>query len=116
MICNITPVAKPRQTRADKWKKRPCVMKYRAFADEVREKGIDIPESGCHIIFGLPMPGSWSKKKKAKMDGKPHQVRPDWDNLAKAVCDAIFEEDSHIWDIRISKVWAEKGHIKIYGN
>jgi len=35
----ITPVPKPRQTRSDKWKQRPCVMRYRAFADEVRAAG-----------------------------------------------------------------------------
>ena len=27
----ITPVSKPRMTRADTWKKRPCVLKYWAY-------------------------------------------------------------------------------------
>lgn len=37
----ITPVPKPRQTQADKWKQRPAVMRYRAFADEapLKNKG-----------------------------------------------------------------------------
>ena len=38
MIYDITPCPKPRQTQSDKWKKRPPVLRYRAFADEVRLK------------------------------------------------------------------------------
>jgi Holliday junction resolvase RusA-like endonuclease len=57
------------------------------------------------------MPKSWSKTKKLVMDGKAHQQRPDVDNLAKAICDAVFKEDSHIWDGRYTKVWGEKGAI-----
>jgi hypothetical protein len=29
-----------RMTRADKWKQRPAVMRYRAFCDEVRLKNV----------------------------------------------------------------------------
>jgi len=32
----IGVMGKPRQTRADVWKKRPCVMAYRAWADKLR--------------------------------------------------------------------------------
>ena len=32
-IYDITPIGKPRMTRADKWKQRPAVMRYRAFCD-----------------------------------------------------------------------------------
>lgn len=34
-IFNITPMGKPRMTRADKWKQREVVMRYRAFCEEV---------------------------------------------------------------------------------
>ena len=33
---NIKPIAKPRMTRSDKWKKRKCVLDYRIFCDELR--------------------------------------------------------------------------------
>ena len=59
----ITPVTKPRQTRSDVWKKRKPVMKYRAFADEVRANKVIIPSGGCHVTFIIPMPKSYSKKK-----------------------------------------------------
>ena len=112
---NIIPVSKPRQTRSDRWKKRPSVMKYRAFADEVRANKIIIPSGGAHITFIIPFPVSYSKRKKKKLNGKPHFVkkRNDIDNLQKALMDAIFDDDSHIWDIRCTKLWGYEGKIII---
>ena len=104
-IYNITPVPKPRQTVSDRWNKRPAVMRYRAFCDEVRALDCQVPESGAHVTFQMPMAKSWSKKKKTEMLGKPHQQKPDVDNLAKALMDAVLDEDEGVWDIRITKVW-----------
>jgi Holliday junction resolvase RusA-like endonuclease len=112
-IYNITPVPKPRQTRSDKWKKRPCVMRYRAFADEVRAAGISLPDSGARIVFVMPMPATWSKTKKMLMRGSPHQQKPDIDNLLKALLDSIFDDDAHIWDVHAVKIWGETGMIKV---
>lgn len=109
---SITPVSKPRQTRSDVWKKRPCVVKYRKFADKCRELNIEIRPFD-HVIFHIPMPKSWSNKKKLKMDSKPHLNRPDIDNLGKAIMDAVLKEDSHIHDIRLSKIWSFEGYIEI---
>lgn len=109
----LTPVPKPRQTRSDKWKQRPSVISYRNFADQVRDLSVDLPEGGSHIVFVIPMARSWSKKKRAEMDGQPHQQRPDLDNLIKALADAVHSEDSHLWDYRASKIWGEQGEIRI---
>ncbi|MEQ9868746.1 RusA family crossover junction endodeoxyribonuclease [Pectobacterium odoriferum] len=110
---NITPIGKPRMTQCDKWQKRPPVLRYRAFCDEVRLNRITLPESGWHVTFVLPMPPSWSKKKRSEMNGKPHQQKPDKDNLEKALLDAIFDDDSRVWDGRVSKIWGEVGQIMI---
>ncbi|MGJ7799988.1 RusA family crossover junction endodeoxyribonuclease, partial [Enterobacter hormaechei subsp. xiangfangensis] len=48
-----------------------------------------------------------------QFDGKPHQSKPDFDNLVKALSDAIYEDDAHIWDARITKLWGEVGQIII---
>ena len=112
-IYPIVPMGKPRMTRADKWKKRPEVMRYRAFCDEVRLRGVALPESDAHVTFVLPMPASWSKKKRQQYNGQPHQAKPDCDNMLKALMDAIFADDAHIWDCRITKVWGETGQIII---
>ena len=98
-------------TRRDKWKQRPCVMKYYAFKDQVREAGLELPESGYHIIFCIPMTKSWSEIKKNKMRFTPHRQTPDKDNLEKALLDSLFKDDSHIWDGRVSKVWSNRGAI-----
>ena len=113
MIYAITAVPKPRQTRSDRWKQRPAVMRYRAFADECRALRMDLPDHGAHIIFHIPMPTSWSRKKRAEMNGQPHRSRPDADNMVKALFDATRGEDSGIWDFRATKRWAEHGAIEI---
>lgn len=38
------------------------------------------------------------------MNGKPHQSKPDKDNLERALLDALFEDDAHIWDSRARKL------------
>ena len=113
MDYQIVPVPKPRMTQSDKWKKRPATARYWAFKDECRALGVSVPESGSHIVFVLPMPASWSKKKRSEMNGKPHQQRPDKDNLEKALLDAVLDEDCRVWDSRVTKFWGEKGMIMI---
>lgn len=109
----ITPLGKPRMTQRDKWQKRPAVMRYRAFADECRLRQVMVPECGSHIVFTLPMPASWSAKKKAAMTGQAHRQKPDADNLLKALMDAVLKDDSGVWDCRITKLWGTSGGITI---
>lgn len=108
---NITPVPKPRMTQSDKWKKRPCVLRYWSFKDEVRRHGIGLQHHGSHVTFVLPMPKSWSNKKRAEMYGQPHQSKPDLDNLKKALLDAIFDDDKVVWDMWVTKIWGRIGEI-----
>ncbi len=109
---DIVPVAKPRMTRRDKWAKRPCVLKYWAYKAECKLRGVTI-ESGDTVIFYIPMPKSWSKKKKEKFHCQPHRQKPDIDNLLKGIMDAVLVEDSHIHDIRAKKWWGYTGKIYI---
>ena len=109
----IIPCPKPRMTRSDKWKKRPCVMRYRAFADEVRLRGVSIDQSGSHVIFTMLMPASWSKAKIAAHEGQPHTQKPDLDNLIKALFDALYSDDSHIWRFSAEKRWGTSSSITV---
>ena len=105
-------------TRRDKWLNPPrlCVAQYRAFKDEVRLAKINIPDCNARIYFFIPIPKSWSRQKQQEMVWKPHQQTPDIDNYLKALMDAIFDDDSHVWDIRPTKIWAKEGAIEIlYG-
>jgi Holliday junction resolvase RusA-like endonuclease len=101
-------------TRSDKWKKRPAVMRYRAFADQVRALSVKLPEGGADITFFVQMPKSWSPKKQKEYLHTRHQQKPDLSNLLKALEDAVYGDDSHIWHYStIRKLWSDKGGIEI---
>ncbi len=109
-IFKLLPISKPRQTRSDKWKKRPCVLVYRAFADELRlqasRQGFSL-ENGLAYEFHLPMPKSWSQRKRLEKLGQLHDQKPDLDNLLKSVWDSLAKEDKAIAYIgQAKKVWA----------
>ena len=112
----INPIPKPRMTRADTWKKRPCVVRYWAYKDELRslfkKYEIHIDKEIC-IEFHIKMPKSWSKKKKLTFNGKHHDKRPDIDNLLKGIMDALFEEDCHVHTVYAKKFWSEEPSISI---
>lgn len=114
MKIEITALAKPRLTQRDKWKLRPVVVKYRAYCDELRLK-MPAYELGMsvHLIFHLPMPRTWSKKKRAENVGTYHDQKPDIDNLAKGFMDAFKCEDKHVAILHAEKYWAEEGSIEV---
>ena len=110
MILDITPCPKPRMTRADRWKKRQSVLKFFAFRDAVRQshawETLELLDmDSFKIVFHVPMPKSWSKKKKKQFEGKPHQQRPDLDNYLKAWKDSVYEEDAIVWNVEATKLW-----------
>lgn len=116
---SVPPMGKPRMTQSDRWKKRPCVLRYRAYADELRlrfrEQRID-PDVFLErytLLFGIPTPPSWSKRKRAEHIGKPHRQKPDKDNLEKAVLDALVERDERVFDGRVLKFWTESPRIEL---
>lgn len=102
----VCPVPKPRQTRSDVWKQRPCVVRYREFADEVRSHGVTV-ENGDRITFVI-------ETNIRARHGRPHEQRPDIDNLLKALLDATLKEDCRIHTLgALRKVWGESGRIII---
>jgi Holliday junction resolvase RusA-like endonuclease len=115
MLIKIKPVPKPRMTRSDKWKKRPAVLRYWQFCDELRSKcGALALGNRARIIFFIGMPTkTWSKKKRAEMAGKPHDQKPDVDNMIKGIFDALFKDDSKIYSIFAEKYWAEEDAIDL---
>jgi Holliday junction resolvase RusA-like endonuclease len=113
-IFAMEPISAPRMTQADKWKKRSCVVQYFAYKKAVRiESLINGYRLGntLAICFVIPMPPSWSKKKKLEMFAMPHQQKPDCDNLTKAFMDSFGVDDSGVWDIRAIKIWGDAGAI-----
>lgn len=113
----IDPVAKPRMTRSDVWKHRPIVDRYYAFKDHLKMLcNLQHFELGdkFRVEFYIRMPDSWSKSKREGMLNKPHQQKPDLDNLVKSVNDCLVINDEVIYYIEASKVWWEEGKIVFY--
>jgi Holliday junction resolvase RusA-like endonuclease len=114
---SVTPTPAPRQTGRDAWNPSPRVVRYRAFRDELRIRAGQAgyaPGDQIDVVFYLPMPPSWSQKKRREMIGQPHRQKPDTDNLLKAFCDALLpEDDCHVWDMRGRKFWAAEGTIEV---
>lgn len=116
----INPIGKPRMTRRDKWtdadkgKGRPAVLRYFAYKEELILKlpNFEVPKE-FEILFEIEPPKSYSQKKRAALLGTPHQLKPDIDNLLKAFLDTLCEDDSFVWKVTMSKVWAEQGGITI---
>lgn len=59
------------------------------------------------------MPNSWSAKRKAEFNGKPHQQKPDIDNYLKALMDALCATDEYVYDVHCQKYWAYEGKIEL---
>jgi Holliday junction resolvase RusA-like endonuclease len=99
-------------TQRDKWRKRACVLRYRAFKDKCRVYRVALPQP-CSVVFHLLMPASWDEPKRVRLEGQPHTQRPDLDNLIKALGDAVCAEDSHLWSIAAEKRWSRVAGIEV---
>jgi len=114
-LYDINPTPAPRQTKRDAWAPSPSVQRYRAFRDEVAHKIKYLPEDYFHAVFFIPMPQSWTKKRKYASLGMKHEQKPDKDNLEKALVDAYYRhgDDAHVWNSSATKIWAWRGSILI---
>lgn len=108
---------------------RPRVTKYGTYNDKsytnykkalrlVAQTKIKTPLEGAikmNILFQFKKPKSWTKKKKEAAFW--HTQKPDADNLAKAVKDALngvaYRDDSQICDMKLAKIWGETDRITI---
>ena len=115
-LIDIKPIGKPRMTQRDKWAKRKCVVNYFAYCDALRsyvaENDMELTPT-LDITFYIEMPKSWSKKKREAMYMQPHQSKPDLDNLVKAFCDALYDDDAGVYSIQCAKYWSDENEIKV---
>lgn len=69
------------------------------------------------VIATIEPPRSWSKRKTAAHLGRPHCQRPDADNLAKAVTDAlnriVWHDDAQIWSLTVRKEWGRPARVTV---
>jgi Holliday junction resolvase RusA-like endonuclease len=122
-ICPV-PASRPRVCRFGTFYQ----PKYEAFKKELTKwfednKGYVFTQAASvKISFDIPMPKSFSKKKRLDVVDSPHTQRPDIDNLIKAVLDSmngtVISDDSIIWSMTSTKTWRENPciYIEIKGN
>ncbi len=115
-IYKIRAIPKPRMTQSDKWKKRPCVLAYRKYCDDLRAMNFKINIEGFFIQFVFAVPKSVSKKERLSrlLGDARHQIRPDIDNLCKSILDALYKDDSHVWMFGAAKIWGEEDEIIVW--
>jgi len=127
-LFDIIPISAPRMTQSDKWKTNPnhpdpkkrqrkAVTQYFAFKTllQLQSKELNFElKNVLDAVYLIPMPNSWSNKKKERMNGLPCEVKPDTDNITKAVKDTLRKNDSDIWFEKAEKRWAFNGSIIIF--
>lgn len=127
-LFDVIPMGAVRMSSSDRWRTNPnhpdimkrqreIVTKYFNYKDTLVKQGLELKfklEKTLDIVFIIPMPDSWSGKKKEMMNAKSCEVKPDCDNLTKAVCDAFKKNDSDIWIQRAEKRWGYLGCIIIF--
>ena len=127
-LFDIIPMGGVRMSQSDRWKTNPNHIDPKKRQRKVVKNYFDFKnilvlqanqmkyELGQYIdaLFLIPMPASWSEKKKEKMNGMPCVTKPDTDNLLKAVCDSLRKSDQDIWYMKGVKIWAYKGSIILF--
>lgn len=111
-VLEITPRPKPRPRVTRRRTYTP--EKYNAYRNDLRllAGSFRLPDA-FRVTYHMPMPKSWSKKKRAEMNGQPHQQKPDLDNIDKGLLDALHDSDQAVWHLDSKKLWAETGSIEL---
>jgi Holliday junction resolvase RusA-like endonuclease len=113
------PWKRPGQTkggvRYDTQKTHKCAVMW-VIKDQFRR----VPIEGSvkmTIYFFMPVPRSWSKKKRLETVGEYHKIKPDLDNLEKFYKDCmsgiVYKDDAQVALVVKSKRYAEKPRTEI---
>ncbi len=69
------------------------------------------------MTFFMPIPKSWSQKRRKEVLGKPHTKKPDIDNFAKMYLDAlngvVFRDDAQVAYLLCEKIYCDKPRTEI---
>ena len=103
-------------------RKKELAYKWEA-SNQMRSQGSEKPIEGpvfVNMRFHMPMPRSWSKKRKEACFGKPMTSKPDADNLMKWILDVLngiaYVDDRMVSSGYFEKVWDYEGKAEISVN
>lgn len=120
-IFNYKPEAKQRPRFGAKGKvynpqrKKSLGYKWEA-SRQMRSQGPEtlLERPVCvNMTFHMPMPKSWSQKRKKEQFGKPMTSKPDIDNLQKWLLDVLngiaYHDDRYVTSGYFEKIWDYEG-------
>ena len=65
------------------------------------------------VSIAIPMPTSWSGRRKLREQCTAHTQRPDVDNLVKVILDGckgvVFTDDTQVFHVEATKQWDSEG-------
>ena len=114
-----TPVAQPRHRVSARGgfvrvyipKSHPVHEYKRRIAEATKHWPVFTGPVAVIIVAKFPMPASWSKKKRLEKVDKPHDPKPDPDNISKAILDALngcWRDDCQVADLWLRKRWTDR--------
>jgi Holliday junction resolvase RusA-like endonuclease len=105
-------------TQRDRWKKRPAVVRYRAWADTLRAAARQVPAAeqvlSLSWVATFEPPTSWSKKRRLEAIGTLHRAKPDASNILKGIEDILWPaNDSALAAGQYEKRWGWQASLEI---
>lgn len=122
---NYKPEAKQRPRFGAKGKvynpQRKKALEYKwDAAKQMRSQALERPLEApvcVNMVFHMPMPKSWSQKRREEQLGKPMTSKPDVDNLMKWILDVLngiaYHDDRYVTSGYFEKKWGYEGKVQI---
>lgn len=105
------PLSRPRFSKGHVYneQKSEMLIDYLSIKNQHGKKSLFRDPLHLDITFIFEIPKSYSIKRKSLIINKPHQVRPDIDNLLKYIMDvctgALYTDDKLITSISAEKIY-----------
>ena len=119
----VIPMGAVRMTRRGKFVNESA-KRYLTYKDfiklhinqQAKQESI-VNQIGVDIVFTMPIPPSWSKKKQREAVGQYHNKKPDIDNLVKGLFDSlnglIWKDDNQVARLQAVKIYGENPGITL---
>lgn len=123
LTANVEPMGCVRMTQRGKWTS-PAAQRYIAYKGTLswllQKRWASEPTEcicGIKITFYMPIPKSWSQKKRKEHEGQLHNKKPDIDNIIKGLFDAangiIWKDDNQVARVEAEKRYSSQPRIEM---
>lgn len=122
IVIDVKPIGCVRMTQRGKWVNTYAIryLNYKRYIKNKLLEQCKEPFEGAvrvDVTFIMPVPDSWSEKKKREHIGLPVTVKSDIDNLVKGLLDSangiIWKDDRYVTDLAARKRYGYDGQILI---